>query len=62
MNDMAELFARDPREHSDEDFKKIVAHLRELRHRFVFEGQSAAPKKLTADQQKVSGLDLNIKL
>jgi hypothetical protein len=62
MNDMAELFARDPREHSDEDFKKIVAHLRELRHRFVFEGKPAGPAKLTSEQQKVSGLDLNIKL
>lgn len=62
MNEMAELFARDPREHSEEDFRKIIAHLRELRSRFVFEGKSAAPKKLTADQQKVSGLDLDIKL
>lgn len=64
MNDMAELFARDPRQHSDEDFKKLIAHLRDLRSRFVHEGgkPSTGPKSLTADQKKVASLDLDIKL
>lgn len=63
-NEMAELFARDPRTHTDEDIDKMIAHLRELRHRFVFEGgkPKPSPKALTETQQKVSGLNLDIKL
>lgn len=63
-NEMAELFARDPREQTDADIEKMILHLREMRHRFVFEGgkPKPGPKTLTENQQKVAGLNLDIKL
>jgi hypothetical protein len=63
-NIIAEIFARDPREHSDADFKTLIEHLRDLRLRFVHEGgkPAAGPKSLTADQKKAVSLDLDIKL
>ena len=63
-NILAEIFARDPREHSDADFKALISHLRDLRQRFVHDGGKPAggPKSLTAEQKKAVSLDLDIKL
>jgi len=64
MNNMAELFARDPREVSDAEFTSMIEELRKMRSKFVHEGgkPSAAPKALSSEQKKVAGLDLDIKL
>jgi hypothetical protein len=60
---MAELFARDPREVSDAEFTSMIEELRKMRAKFVHEGgKPSAPKALSADQKKVAGLDLDIKL
>jgi hypothetical protein len=60
---MAELFARDPRDVSDTEFTSMIEELRKMRQKFVHEGgKPSTPAKLSADQKKVSGLDLDIKL
>jgi len=59
---LGELFARDPREINDEDFKALVAGLREARTKFVLGGGSTPSTKLTETQQAAKRLDLDISL
>ena len=61
---MAELFARDPRDHTDADIKKIIAELREQRSKFIVDGgrPKAAAKQPTAAQAALVKLDLDLKL
>ena len=59
---LAELFARDPREQSDEDFRQIVSALREARAKFITEGTRALAPPKTAEGRAVAKLDLDIKL
>ena len=58
---MAELFARDPRDHSDADIALIIKTLRENRQKFIVDG-SVASKPKTAAQAAVTKIDLDIKL
>lgn len=59
---LAELFARDPREQSDEDFRLIVQGLREARHKFITEGTRALQPPKSPEARAVAKLDLDIKL
>ncbi len=58
---MAELFARDPREHTDDDLRKIIADLRAARSKFIIGGDKTAGS-LTAEQKSLTRIDLDIKL
>lgn len=58
---LAELFARDPRKHTDADIIRIVTELRAARSKFVIGGDKTAGS-LTAQQKQLSRLDLGIKL
>lgn len=64
MSDINELFSRDPLDLTDDNIDEIIAHMRERRHLFntTPTSKSGAPKKLTAAQKKVSGLNLDFKL
>lgn len=57
---LAELFSRDPREMTDEDFRQVVIGLRAARANFLTEGTRAiqSPKA----QSAIARLDLDIKL
>ena len=57
---LAELFARDPREQTDEEFKEIIRQLREARPKFLLGDQTAG--KLTGTQEALTRLDLDVKL
>lgn len=54
MSDINELFARDPLKLSDEDIDKIIEEYRKKRHQFKALPTGAAPKSLTAKQEKVT--------
>lgn len=57
---IAELFARDPREHSEADFALIVKELREQRAKFVMGDKTAgAPAK---KPNEISRLNINVEL
>lgn len=58
---MAELFARDPRQHTDDDLRKIIAELRAARTKFIIGGDKAAGA-LTKEQAAITKLDLDVKL
>ena len=61
---IAELFARDPLENTDADITAIIKHMRDNRVKFKVGGDKTAgraPKK-NANQKKLEGLDLDIKL
>lgn len=58
---IAELFSRDPREHTDEDVKKIIAELRASRSKFIIGGDKSAGA-LTTSQKEAAKLNLDIKL
>lgn len=58
---IAELFARDPREHTDDDVKKIIEELRASRSKFIIGGDKTAGA-LSAAQKEAKKLDLDIKL
>jgi len=59
---LAELFARDPREHSDEDVRRIIAELRKAREKFIFEGPQRKTQPKTEKQKALAGIQLDIKL
>jgi hypothetical protein len=62
MSDLAELFARDPRDLTRADIEEIVKGFRERRHLFTAGNMSAGKTKtVKVDQSKVvdlGGLDL----
>ena len=65
MNDpisMHELYARDPRTHTDEDMMKIIEDLRGKRKNFVNDGVRVGAKKLTAKEEQVADVKLDITL
>lgn len=55
MNDLAELFSRDPLQLSTQDIDTIIARFREARANFNLTGKGA-PK---ATKEKVEKIDLN---
>lgn len=60
---IAELFARDPREFTDEEFKTVVAELREARAKFVLGNRAAgAQKSLSPEQKKLTAAVKDIEL
>lgn len=64
MSDMAELFARDPLQHTKESIDEIIAYYRVARANFNLGDKTAgSPKKVAktaADKQpKIKSLDLN---
>lgn len=59
---LAELFARDPRDQSDEYFAEIVKRLRQDRHKFLSEGTRSLPAPKSAASSEVARLNLDIKL
>lgn len=60
---LAELFARDPRQLSDDDFRALIHELREARSKFVLgTGKKTGSAKLTPAQTDAVRLDLDIKL
>jgi len=60
MADLAELFARDPREQTDAEFKEIIAKLREARGKFILGDKTAG--SLTSQQKQLARIDLDVKL
>jgi hypothetical protein len=63
MSDITELFARDPLEFSQADLDAIIDEMRKKRVLFNSAPTAkAAPKKLTAGQEKAAKLSLDIKL
>jgi len=62
MTSLAELFARDPREHSDADVLRIITELRKAREKFVLDKAKPASTPRTAKQKAVAKIDLDIKL
>lgn len=60
MTSLAELFARDPREQSDEEVEEIIRQLRESRAKFILGDKTAG--SLTAQQKSLVRLDLDVKL
>ena len=62
--DISELFARDPRGHSDKDIMQIIETLREQRTKFIADGgrPKAVTKEPTEGEKKLTRLDLDIKL
>lgn len=61
MTNIAALYARDPHEHSDEDFRQIIESLRADRAKFIL-GGGKAPAKEPKVAKEVAGLNLDIKL
>ena len=60
---LTDLFHRDPLTYTDEDVIRIIEEMRANREKFVLGNKRAgAAPKLTSDQKKVSGLNLDIKL
>ena len=59
---MYELFARDPRTHSDEDVLMIIEQLRVLRPKFVIEGKASGPRKVAKPRPEIASLKLDVKL
>lgn len=59
---MFELFARDPREHTDEEVIQLIAEMRELRAKFVTGGQRSPVKTLTTEQKQLKRLDISVDL
>lgn len=52
---IAELFARDPREHSEADFRMIVKELREQRAKFVLGDKTAgAPARKSNETTRLN--------
>ena len=65
MNDLAELFARDPLKLSDEDICSIVEEMRKSRHAFNAGNVKAGSTKPKTEKQKaIASLaeKMNIKL
>lgn len=65
MSDLAELFARDPLELSDDDIRSIVEEMRKSRHAFNAGNASAGSTKPKTEKQKaIASLaeKMNIKL
>ncbi len=60
MTDIAEIFARDPLDHTKEDIQLIVQRLRDQRHQFLAGNKTAgtpnAPKPKTAAGQAAAEL------
>ena len=60
---LSELFARDPRAHSEEDIRAIVSALRDARSKYIVGNKkTSAKKEPTGEKAKVAKLDLDIKL
>jgi hypothetical protein len=57
---IAELFARDPRQHTDADIVQIVTELRAARSRFIVDGKPSA--KLTSKEAEMKRIDVGVKL
>lgn len=59
MNELAELFSRDPRKHTNSDLDKIIAELRDKRTKFVLGGdnRAGAAPKLSAAQEATAKID-----
>ena len=69
MTNIAEIFSRDPATHTESDIDEIIKICLDAREKFIAspgkkKGSTAtkAAPKLTAKQQKLSGLDLDLKL
>lgn len=63
MSDLAELFARDPRDLTRDDIREIVAAFRERRHLFNKGNLKAGSTKPKTEKQKVAaelGKKLNL--
>lgn len=56
---IAELFARDPREHTAEDRKRIIAELRLAREKFI---QNPSAPAARAKPKEIAHLNVDIKL
>ena len=58
LTDLAELFLRDPRKHTDADLDRIIAAMREAREKFVNIGDKRAgsTRKLTEKQKEIADL------
>ena len=60
MADLAELFARDPRKQTDEEFEEIIRALRDSRAKFILGDKTAG--SLTSQQKQLTRIDLDVKL
>ena len=58
---LAELFARDPRDQSDDDLMRIITELRAARSKFVLGGDKSAGS-LTSAQKQLTRLDVNVEI
>jgi len=59
MNDISELFSRDPESLTDQDLDAIVAHLQTLRAQFMLGAKTAGTMKKKPAKEKVTNIDLN---
>jgi hypothetical protein len=57
---LSELFARDPRTHTDDEVRAIITELRAARSKFIVDGKPSA--RLTAKENEMKRIDLEIKL
>jgi hypothetical protein len=64
MTDLAELFARDPLNLTDDDIRSIVEEMRKSRHAFNAGNAKAGSTKPKTEKQKISSLaeKMNINL
>jgi len=64
MTDINELFSRDPLKLTDENIDEIIAYMRKRRHLYIAgpAKSKAASTALTAKQQAVSSLKIELKL
>lgn len=63
MSDLAELFARDPLQLSNDDLDKIIEKMRSMRASFNAGNMKAGSTKPQTEKQKfASGLDLKLDL
>lgn len=58
MSDVNELFSRDPLQLTNEDIDKIIEVMRSQRASFKKLPLGKTPKKLTANEQKLSALKI----
>ena len=66
--ELAELYARDPREMTDADFTRLIENLREARSKYIFENDKKAggprkpAKKKTAAETKFAAVAIDVDL
>jgi len=59
MNDISELFARDPESLTDQDLDAIVKHLQSLRAQFMLGAKTAGTMKKKTTKEKVTDINLD---